>query len=96
MDLRAKIWFGKLKDLSRIKIPRSFQKRSTVKSRCLHMLVDASENAYGAVIYLRIEYEYDTLSVYLVAAKTKVAPLKSVSIEIGVDIGSTQWELCCQ
>ena len=93
IDLRAKAWFDELKDLSRIKIPRSLQKRGTVKSRCLHTFVDVSENAYGAVVYLRIEYEDDTLSVYQVAAKTKVAPLKAVSIPrlelIGAQMGST-------
>ena len=59
---------------------------------------DASENAYGAVVYLRIEYEDDTLSVYLVAAKTKVAPLEAVSILILKLMGrnKSMWLWCAE
>jgi len=42
--------------------------------------VDASQDAYGAVVYLRIECDDQTISVSLVAAKTRVAPLHLVSV----------------
>ena len=42
--------------------------------------MDASQAAYGAVVYIRTEYEDQTVSVCLVAARTKVAPLQCVSI----------------
>ena len=74
---KAKAWFDELKDLERIRIPRSLQNRSLVKSICLHTIVDASENAYGAVVYVRIEYDDKSISVSLAAAKTKVSPLKA-------------------
>ena len=44
----------------------------------LHTFVDASQTAYGAAVYQRIEYDH-MLSVRLVAAKAKVAPIQSVS-----------------
>ena len=46
----------------------------------LHVFADASEEAYGAVVYQKIEYQDVTSSVCLVASKSKVAPLQSMSI----------------
>lgn len=45
----------------------------------LHTFVDAGENAYAAVCYLRIKKNNDVF-VTLVAAKSKVAPLKPLSV----------------
>lgn len=45
----------------------------------LHIFVDASENAFAAVAYLRFEYESHTVC-SLVGAKTKVAPKSPTSI----------------
>ena len=76
-------WFLELEQLSNVRIPRSLQQRYTVIKVTF---VDASQKAYGAVIYERIEYEDQLLSVRLVAAKTKVAPIQSVSIPIKIGI----------
>ena len=46
----------------------------------LHGFSDASMSAYGGVVYLRIRYADTTISVSLVAAKTRVAPLKRQTI----------------
>ena len=46
----------------------------------LHIFADVSQGTYGAVAYLRTEYKEKTISVRFVAAKTKVAPLQSVSV----------------
>ena len=93
INSKVKAWFNELKDLERIKIPRSLQNRGIVKSICLHTFVDASENAYGAVVYVRIEYDDKSISVSLAAAKTKVSPLKAVSIPrlelMGAHLGSS-------
>ena len=89
---KAKAWFDELKDLERIRIPRSLQNRGIVKSICLHTFVDASENAYGAIVYVRIEYDDKSISVSLAASKTKVSPLKAVPIPrlelMGAHLGS--------
>lgn len=45
----------------------------------LHTFVKASSDAYCAVVYLKSDYNGE-VSVTKVAAKSKVAPLKSMSI----------------
>ena len=54
--------------------------RVNVMKVSLHTFVDASQSAYGAAIYQRIEWKIIMLSVRLVAVKTKVAPILSISI----------------
>ena len=46
----------------------------------MHTFVDASENAFGAVVYTRYRYGDGSFSTYIVAAKTQVAPSKALSI----------------
>jgi len=46
----------------------------------LHGFSDASEQAYASVVYLRTEQSNGEVSVHLLSSKTKVAPVKSVSI----------------
>lgn len=46
----------------------------------MHTLVDASEVAYGAVVYARCCYQDGSISTNIVAAKTRVAPSKATSI----------------
>ncbi|XP_076661083.1 uncharacterized protein LOC143364873 [Halictus rubicundus] len=46
----------------------------------LHGFADASQNAYAAVVYSRVTTENGNIVVSLLAAKSKVAPLKSLSI----------------
>ena len=46
----------------------------------IHGFSDASSRAYAAVVYLRVDEGDGKFSVSLLAAKTKVAPVKTVSI----------------
>ena len=46
----------------------------------LHAFCDASENAYGTVVYSRMTYSSGRISTQLVAAKSKVAPITSIRI----------------
>ena len=46
----------------------------------IHAFCDASENAIGAVVYMRSTYENGEVEVKFVASKTKVAPIKRQSI----------------
>lgn len=46
----------------------------------LHGFSDASQQALGAVIYVRVSDDLDRARVSLVAAKSKVAPIKKVTI----------------
>ena len=73
-------WFAELPMLSKIRVPRCLQLKE-VKSATLHMFVDASQDAYGAVVYMRSEkIGGKEIIISFVASKTKVAPLQSLSI----------------
>ena len=50
----------------------------------LHVLVDASKNTYGVVIYMRSEYTEGKVSLPFVASKTKVVSgLASLYLMLG-------------
>ena len=74
------LWFSELDQLQELRIPRCLQQNNDVTKINVHTFVDASQGAYGAVVYVRMEYKNQTVSVRFVAAKTKVAPLQSVGI----------------
>lgn len=67
--------FGKQMQLiNTIKIPRwlhTSEKQGNVE---FHGFSDASQSAYSAVIYAKIMDEHNNIKIYILAAKTKVAP----------------------
>nr|XP_029733938.1 uncharacterized protein LOC115269400 [Aedes albopictus] len=67
-----------LSQLEAIRIPRCiFPCRGRIQ---LHGFCDASEQAYGAVVYARTTDDNGNVSVVLVAAKSRVAPIKQISL----------------
>ncbi|XP_058467435.1 uncharacterized protein LOC131440300 [Malaya genurostris] len=75
-------WTSEFEKLSCVRVNRCYfptVPERKIKQLQLHMFVDASEEAYACVAYLRAEV-YDGVQVALVAAKSKVAPLKTLSI----------------
>ena len=62
----------------RLKFYRCLQLKKEVKCAKLHTFVDVSQEAYGAAVYIKVEYQDESLSVCLVA-QTKVAPLHSIN-----------------
>ena len=66
---------------SRVRVPRCyFRKTQEVASCQLHGFSDASQKAFAAAIYIRVEYEGGEPEVTLVTSKTRVAPIKKQSI----------------
>ena len=74
-------WRIELSILSEKHIPRChFPKQSHIVAMELHGFSDASEEAYAGVVYLRIIDSSQEVHVSLVTSKTKVAPLKRLTI----------------
>ena len=80
--VKATSWLKQLDHLEDIRIPRCLRlgQNEEVRSFTLHTFVDASQAAYGAVAYAKFVYYSGKQSCRLIAAKTKVAPLKAMSI----------------
>ncbi|UYV65695.1 hypothetical protein LAZ67_3005166, partial [Cordylochernes scorpioides] len=66
--------------LNHIKIPRYISCKGLIHSLELHGFCDASESAYSSVVYMKSRFKSGQVQVTLIAAKTKVAPLKATSI----------------
>ena len=63
------------------------------KSTSVHTFVEASFDAYGAVSYLRCEYDQGYYCASLIASKTNVAPLKAHdNTATGVDGSNSGFE----
>ncbi|XP_044574062.1 uncharacterized protein LOC123258255 [Drosophila ananassae] len=71
-------WRADLDNLHKLQIPR-LVKSDTQKIE-LHGFSDASTKAYSAVVYSRLVNDDGTISVAILAAKTRVAPLKQQSL----------------
>ena len=77
---RIQNWFSQLQCLAKVKAPRGLRNQQPVKSKEVVTFVDASQQAYGAVSYLRCEYEDGSVTSRLIASKSKVAPLTPITI----------------
>ncbi|KAL0810972.1 hypothetical protein ABMA28_010266 [Loxostege sticticalis] len=73
-------WTQHLEALREVKIPRCYPGYSNGNRRELHIFVDASEAAYAAAVYWRVEDPEGRAHTSLALAKAKVAPLKTTSI----------------
>lgn len=69
-----------LKELENIRVNRWLGNRGSQKSIDLHGFCDASNLAYAAAIYCRVVQQDGSIRVGLVAAKTKVSPIKQISL----------------
>ena len=75
-----KNWIEELKQLE-LTVKRCYrEEKKILVEASVHTFSDASEQAYGAVSYLRLVYADETVSVSFIAAKTRVAPLRAVSL----------------
>ena len=76
LRIRHKLWREELSQLIDLELPRCYFANEPSKEVSLHGFSDASEKAYGAVIYMRATYENQPPTVKLVVAKNRVLPLK--------------------
>ena len=74
-------WFRELEDLELVKIPRCLKDPSPkVEQLSIHTFSEASKNAYTAVVYARHVYEDGNITARLIMSKSRLSPLKTVSI----------------
>ena len=78
--MRHQEWREQLSELKTLTLPRCYFSAGAPTSIQLHGFADASKDAYAAAVYLRATYPDGSISCRLVVAKTRVAPLKTVSI----------------
>lgn len=69
-----------LGQLTKFKLPRWINTSNGDETLELHGFCDASSEAYAAVVYARVVDKHGDIHISLVTAKTKVAPIKQVSI----------------
>lgn len=68
-------------ELSELKISRClFVGNNEIKTIELHGYSDSSLKAYGCCIYLRVIYQNNQVSCNLISAKSRVSPLRTVSL----------------
>jgi len=69
-------YYNQLKLLNNFRIPRQAMAPNAAEVQ-IHGFADASKNAYGACVYVRVVDVESKIHTNLLCAKTKVAPLKT-------------------
>ena len=81
LQQRWQLWLNKIPNITQHTVPRHAGKSSSqVHSRSWHGFCDASSRVYGGAVYLRIVHTDTTISIDLIMAKSKVAPIKAQTI----------------
>ena len=75
-------WLESLREVTTLRLPRCYSdgEENREKRKELHVFCDASEQAYAAAAYWRMEQENGNVEVTLIAAKARVAPLRTISV----------------
>lgn len=66
--------------LNKLRIPHRAMEVQTIDRIELHGFCDVSQNAYGACIYMRVTDQDGLHHVSLLCSKSRVAPLKTISL----------------
>ena len=78
---KFQLWKSELHHIRENPVPRRMtQNSSPVASVQLHGFADASKSGFGAAVYIRLVHKDTTISIALVAGKTRVAPKKHITI----------------
>ncbi|XP_018406264.1 PREDICTED: uncharacterized protein LOC108782481 [Cyphomyrmex costatus] len=75
-------YHDRLQNLDRLRIPRWTANGAATVSRVLDGFSDASTKAYAAAVYLRLVSNDGSVTVTLLMAKAKVAPLKTLAFRV--------------
>lgn len=105
-DLKVRFvkWLSGIQILLQWKLPRCYLPK-TVWADCaqrleLHMFCDASNEGYGAVVYLRLKVNENMYSTAYVLSRAKVAPLKKQTIPrlelLGAMVGARLLVFVCR
>ncbi|XP_044316206.1 uncharacterized protein LOC123037801 [Drosophila rhopaloa] len=73
-------WRREMDAVGQFRCPRQYFGHGAVRTIELHVFVDASQSAFAAVAYWRVTYEDGNVLVSFVCAKTKCAPMRTMSI----------------
>ncbi|XP_041448563.1 uncharacterized protein LOC121404049 [Drosophila obscura] len=73
-------WRKEMNTVGQFRGPRHYFGNGLVRAIEMHVFVDASQSAFAAVAYWRVTYEDDNVLVSFVCAKTKCAPMRTMSI----------------
>ena len=73
-------WYEQLRSLGNVHVPRCLCEEKEVVIKQVVTFVDASQQAYGTVVYLQCVYNDATVTSRLIASKCKVAPLKPLTV----------------
>ncbi|OXA44279.1 DNA-binding protein HEXBP [Folsomia candida] len=81
LDIKSEFgeWWRQTSMLAEVKIPRWAFRSELVKSVQFHVFSDASGAAYAAAVFVRVE-DQKGVTVQLLQAKARVAPLKKMTI----------------
>ena len=79
LQQRIRQWFDELPLLQNVKVQRALRGRQPI-TKHVHVFVDASQNAFGAVAYLVVTHADGTVTSRLMVSRNRVAPLSAVSI----------------
>jgi ribonuclease HI len=80
---RWETWAHETENLPQVKIPRALVSREDQPfETSLQVFCDASQRAYGAIVYMRNVYVDGEIEVKFVTAKTRVAPQKPSTLTI--------------
>ena len=79
-ELQSKIrcWLNEMPLLDNLRLPRCLKFTQDVDFSTIQTFVDASTEAYGAVLYIRHVLKNEEVITRFVTAKARVAPLKAV------------------
>ena len=74
-------WQNQIPLLASHPVQRRYSQSDSPVLECkLHAFSDASSQGYGSVVYLQLRHADTSISVSLVTSKTKVAPIKQLTI----------------